>query len=87
MTLSSLGWVDWALAAVLVLSIAVGLWRGLVFEVLSLVGWVAVHDYGEVCNFVALLGLLADFLVESIPLLEPLALQYLLRDRVNDLKL
>jgi membrane protein required for colicin V production len=35
-----LGWVDWALFAVLVVSVVVGLWRGLVFEVLSLVGWV-----------------------------------------------
>jgi membrane protein required for colicin V production len=35
-----LGWVDWVLLAVLVVSVVVGLWRGLVFEVLSLVGWV-----------------------------------------------
>lgn len=39
--LALLGWVDWALLAVLVLSVAIGLWRGLVFEVLSLLGWVA----------------------------------------------
>jgi len=37
------GWVDWALLAVLALSVAVGLWRGLVFEVLSLLGWVAAY--------------------------------------------
>jgi membrane protein required for colicin V production len=37
---SQLGWVDWALLAVLVASVVVGLWRGLVFEVLSLAGWV-----------------------------------------------
>ena len=43
MTLAALGWVDWALLAVLGLSIAVGLWRGLVFEVLSLVGWLAAY--------------------------------------------
>jgi len=43
MTLPALGWVDWALAAVLAVSIAVGLWRGLVFEVLSLLGWVAAY--------------------------------------------
>lgn len=48
MTLPSLGWVDWALAAVLLLSIAVGLWRGLVFEVLSLVGWVAAYIAAQV---------------------------------------
>lgn len=40
-TVLQLGWVDWALLAVLLLSLAVGLWRGLVFEVLSLLGWVA----------------------------------------------
>jgi membrane protein required for colicin V production len=33
-------WVDLALLAALAISILVGLWRGLVFEVLSLVGWV-----------------------------------------------
>jgi membrane protein required for colicin V production len=32
--------VDWALLAVLLISVVVGLWRGLAFEVLSLVGWV-----------------------------------------------
>jgi membrane protein required for colicin V production len=36
--LAGLSWVDWALAGVLVLSVAVGLWRGLVYELLSLVG-------------------------------------------------
>ena len=40
MTAASLNWVDWALVAVLLLSVAVGLARGLVFEVMSLVGWV-----------------------------------------------
>jgi len=40
---SSLGWVDWVLLAVLGLSVAVGLWRGLVFEVLSLAGWLAAY--------------------------------------------
>ncbi len=38
-TLASIGWVDWALLAVVVVSVAVGLWRGLVFEVLALLGW------------------------------------------------
>jgi membrane protein required for colicin V production len=33
--------IDWVLLAVLVLSLLVGLWRGLVFEVLSVLGWVA----------------------------------------------
>lgn len=37
--MAALGWVDMALMAVLLLSMAVGLWRGLVFELLSLAGW------------------------------------------------
>jgi membrane protein required for colicin V production len=41
--LSSTAWVDWALLLVLAISVAVGLWRGLVFEVLSLLGWVAAY--------------------------------------------
>ncbi len=39
-SLPAFGWVDWALLAMLALSVVVGLWRGLVFEVLSLIGWV-----------------------------------------------
>jgi membrane protein required for colicin V production len=39
--LAGVGWVDWALLAVIVLSILLGLWRGLVFEVLAVLGWVA----------------------------------------------
>ena len=40
-TVSSVTTIDWVLLAVLVLSLLVGLWRGLVFEVLSVLGWVA----------------------------------------------
>lgn len=32
---------DWIFAAVLLASMLIGAWRGLVFEVLSLIGWVA----------------------------------------------
>ena len=39
----TLGWVDWALLAAMGLSVAVGLWRGLVFEVMSLAGWVVAY--------------------------------------------
>ena len=42
-TLRTLGWVDLTLLAVLALSIVIGLVRGLVFEVLSLLGWVAAY--------------------------------------------
>jgi membrane protein required for colicin V production len=38
--IAGVGWIDWALLAVLLLSVVVGLWRGLVFELLSLAGWV-----------------------------------------------
>ncbi len=38
--LSTIGWIDWALLAVLVVSVGVGLVRGFVFEVMSLAGWV-----------------------------------------------
>ena len=34
-----IGWVDWCMLAVLVLSFVVGALRGLVFEVLTVVGW------------------------------------------------
>jgi membrane protein required for colicin V production len=42
-TWPALAWVDWALLAVLLVSVAVGLWRGLLFEVLSLLGWIAAY--------------------------------------------
>ncbi len=32
---------DWAIVAVIVLSVGIGLWRGLVRELLSLAGWIA----------------------------------------------
>jgi membrane protein required for colicin V production len=38
--LLAIGWVDWSLIAVLTISVAIGLWRGLVLEVMSLAGWV-----------------------------------------------
>lgn len=41
MDVSQIGWVDAALIAVLVISVIVGVIRGFVFELLSLVGWVA----------------------------------------------
>jgi len=38
--LLAIGWVDWVLIAVLAVSVLIGLWRGLVLEVMSLAGWV-----------------------------------------------
>ena len=34
-----IGWVDWTMLGVLLLSFVVGAWRGLVFEVLAIGGW------------------------------------------------
>ncbi|NRF70806.1 CvpA family protein [Aquincola sp. S2] len=39
----TLGWIDWSLLAVLTLSVLIGLWRGLVFELMSLLGWVVAY--------------------------------------------
>jgi membrane protein required for colicin V production len=41
--MDTIGWVDWVLLAVLLASVVIGLVRGLVFEVLSLLGWVAAY--------------------------------------------
>ena len=38
-----MGWVDLSLLIVLGLSVAVGLWRGLVYEVLALAGWLVAY--------------------------------------------
>jgi membrane protein required for colicin V production len=36
-------WVDWTLGAVVGVSVLVGLWRGLVFEMMSLAGWLVAY--------------------------------------------
>lgn len=41
--LAALGWVDLTLLAVLALSVVVGLWRGLVFELMALAGWLVAY--------------------------------------------
>jgi membrane protein required for colicin V production len=41
--MDTIGWVDWMLLTVLLASVVIGLVRGLVFEVLSLLGWVAAY--------------------------------------------
>ena len=43
MAATDLVWVDMLLLGALLLSIVVGLWRGLVFELMSLVGWVVAY--------------------------------------------
>lgn len=41
MVMNGFNWVDLVLVLALLLSIVVGVWRGLLFEILSLAGWVA----------------------------------------------
>ena len=41
--LRELGWVDLTLLGMLVLSVAVGLWRGITFEIMSLLGWLVAY--------------------------------------------
>jgi membrane protein required for colicin V production len=38
--LAAVGWLDWTLLAILLLSVVVGVWRGFVFEAMALAGWV-----------------------------------------------
>lgn len=40
---------DWIILAVLLLSMALGAWRGLVYEVLSVMGWVASFVIAQLC--------------------------------------
>lgn len=46
--MAALGWVDMVLLGVLLLSVIVGLWRGLVFELMSLIGWVVAYVLAQV---------------------------------------
>ncbi len=47
---AAISWIDWAFLAVVTVSIVVGLLRGLLYEVMSLLGWVvayiAAHAFG-----------------------------------------
>lgn len=46
---TDLGWVDITLLAVLGLSVLVGLWRGFVYEIVSLLGWVVAFVLANTC--------------------------------------
>jgi len=46
--LPALAWVDWAMLLALALSVLVGLSRGLVFELMSLVGWAVAYFAAQV---------------------------------------
>jgi len=41
--MDAIGWVDAALLALLLVSVVIGLWRGLLFEVMSLAGWIVAY--------------------------------------------
>ncbi len=43
MSAVSLGWVDWVFLALLLLSMVIGVVRGLLYEVMSLLGWVVAY--------------------------------------------
>jgi membrane protein required for colicin V production len=45
--MDALGWVDAAMLGVLGLSMLVGTWRGLTFELMSLAGWVVAYIAGQ----------------------------------------
>ena len=45
---AALGWVDWLMLAVLALSMLTGLSRGLLFELMSLAGWVIAYVSAQV---------------------------------------
>lgn len=62
-------WLDYAVAGVLAVSVAVGVWRGLLREVVSLAGWVIAF---LAANLLA--GPLAAYMPEAIPSAELRAL-------------
>ena len=45
----ALAWVDIALLAVLAVSVLVGVWRGFVYEIVSLLGWVVAFVLANTC--------------------------------------
>ncbi len=57
-----LGWVDLALLAVLCLSVLVGLWRGFVFEIVSLLGWLVAF---------VMANLLGPLIADNLPFGDP----------------
>jgi membrane protein required for colicin V production len=57
-----LGWVDITLLTILSVSVLVGLWRGLTFEVISLLGWLVAFVIANSCG-----PMLADVLPVAPP--------------------
>jgi membrane protein required for colicin V production len=48
--LQQLGWVDLTLLAILAVSVLIGLWRGLTFELVSLLGWLVAFVIANSCG-------------------------------------
>jgi membrane protein required for colicin V production len=42
-----LGWVDLFMLVVMAASVVIGLWRGFIFEVLALLGWIAAYFFSQ----------------------------------------
>lgn len=60
--MASIGWIDWLLLAVVALSIVVGLVRGLLYEVMSVLGWVVAYVAAQAGG-----GLVAPWLPVGAP--------------------
>lgn len=59
---AGVGWIDWAFLAVMGLSVIVGVVRGLMYEVMSLLGWVLAYLAAH-----ALAGMLAPVIPMGVP--------------------
>lgn len=60
--MATIGWIDWALLVVTLLSAVVGIFRGLVFELMSLLGWVGAYVAAQVFS---------SFLAPQLPIGAP----------------
>ena len=50
MNLADAAWIDLVLLAVLGLSVLAGLWRGFVFEIVALLGWLVAYIMANICG-------------------------------------
>jgi len=73
-----MGLTDWILLAVLLLSVLLGLWRGLVYEVFSVAGWVMAFVLGQAYAVDAARWLPLDELAEPVQLAIGFALVFVL---------
>lgn len=73
-----MGLTDWMLLAVLLLSVLLGLWRGLVYEVFSVAGWVAAFVLAQAYAVDAARWLPIDGLAEPVQVAAGFALVFVL---------